>query len=114
LSVEVANAGSVAADEVVQVYLSGRDLPAPSPIRALRAFTRITLAPGERRTVRFTLAPRDFSFIDAGGQRIIAPGRFVVAVGGKQPGMAGTADAPTTGVLAGEMRLTGSRKTIEP
>ena len=92
----------------------GRDGPAPIPIRALAAFTRVTLAPGERRTIRFTLAARDFSFIDADGQRAVGPGRFVVSVGGKQPGMTGTAGAPTTGVLIGEIRLTGARKTIEP
>ena len=114
LSVDVTNAGRMRADEVVQVYLSGRDRPAPVPIRALAVFTRVTLDPGERRTIRFTLAARNFSFIDADGQRAIGSGRFDVSVGGKQPHLTGTADARTTGVLTGETRLTGAKKTIEP
>jgi beta-glucosidase len=74
----------------------------------------VTLKPGEKRVVRFTLDERAFSLIGADGQRIVEPGSFTIAIGGKQPGLTGTADVSTTGVLAGRLELTGASKTLAP
>ena len=82
---DVTNTGRVAGDEVVQLYVSDRKASAPTPIRHLEGFTRIHLAPGESKTVRFTLAPRQFSVIDDAGRRVVEPGDFEVSVGGGQP-----------------------------
>ncbi|HEX8116643.1 MAG TPA: glycoside hydrolase family 3 C-terminal domain-containing protein, partial [Pyrinomonadaceae bacterium] len=59
LSVEVRNTGARAGDEVVQLYVTDAEASAPTPVRALRGVRRVTLKPGERRRVSFTLTPRD-------------------------------------------------------
>jgi len=62
VSVDVANTGSVAGDEVVQLYVhqrSGRD---SRPIRELKGFRRIGLEPGETKTVTFTLGPDELRY----------------------------------------------------
>jgi beta-glucosidase len=99
VSVQVENTGAMAADEVVQVYLSDTSAAVPAPVRSLVGFERVSLAPGERRQVTFEIAPDAFSVIDPAGRRVVDPGTFEVSVGGKQPGQHGLGDASTTDVL---------------
>ena len=106
--------GAIAADEVVQVYVAPQAPAAGAPLRALKGFERVTLAPGETRTVRFTLDERAFSSVGDDGQRVVGPGRYSIAVGGKQPGLKGTADARTTMVVVGQVELTGAAKVVAP
>jgi beta-glucosidase len=84
-SVRVTNTGKVAGDEVVQLYLKFPDVPG-APLRALRAFRRIHLAPGRSQVVRFQLTRRDLSMVGETGNRIVAAGQYTVSVGGGQPG----------------------------
>ena len=98
----------------MQLYLTDQEASGPVPLRALVGFQRVSLRPGERRLVRFTLDERAFSLVGGDGQRIVEPGRFTVALGGKQPGLQGTADAATTMVLTAELALTGTAKTLAP
>jgi beta-glucosidase len=114
VSVEVQNAGAVAADEVVQLYVTDVAASVPVPLRALKGFRRVSLAPGEKRVVRFTLDDRALSLVGPDGTRVVAPGRFTIAVGGKQPGLVGTADAETTMVLSADLELTGASKSLAP
>jgi len=85
VTVDVQNTGPRAGDEVVQVYLSDVEASVPVPIRQLVGFKRVHLEPGETQTVSFILEPDRFSLIDDAGQRRIEPGRFQLAVGGRQP-----------------------------
>ena len=85
LSVEVQNVGQHASDEVAQLYVSDVTASVPVPIRQLQGFERIHLEPGETKRVTFTLTPRQLSLIDDEGRRVIEPGEFQVAVGGRQP-----------------------------
>ncbi len=62
VSVEVKNTGSVKADEVAQLYIHQRYGTAARPMRELKHFERLTLAPGETRTLRFTLTPQDLTY----------------------------------------------------
>lgn len=62
VSADVRNTSKRAGDEVVQLYTHQRWGSASRPVRELRAFQRITLAPGESRTVHFTLKGVDLSF----------------------------------------------------
>jgi beta-glucosidase len=114
VSVEVRNAGAMPADEVVQLYVTDLAASGPVPLRALKGFERVSLKPGEKRAVRFTLDERAFSLVAADGRRVVEPGRFRVAVGGKQPGLTGTADAATTMVVSADLELTGATKTLAP
>ncbi len=86
VTVDVRNTGTLAGDEVVQLYVSDLAASAPVPIRQLQGFERIHLAPGETTTVTFTLSPRQFSLIDGEGRQVVEPGTFQIAVGGEQPG----------------------------
>jgi beta-glucosidase len=107
VSVEVENSGKLAGEEVVQLYLKRLGSSVPVPIRSLEGFQRIGLQPGERKTVAFTLTPRQLSIIGKDNVRRAEPGVLEVSVGGKQPGFRGAADATTTGVLTGRLRIIG-------
>ena len=84
VSVDVMNAGERAGDEVVQLYLTDVAASAPVPIRTLVGFDRISLRPREKRTVTFTITPRQMSLIDDRGKRVIEPGEFLIRLGGLQ------------------------------
>jgi beta-glucosidase len=81
-SVEVTNTGSRAGDEVVQLYLRAEVSRATRPVLELKGFQRITLAPGEKRTVTFDLGPEQLSYHGPEMKRVVEPGRFQVLVGG--------------------------------
>ena len=91
------NTGALAGDEVVQLYLKFPDIPG-APMRALRGFQRIHLAPGASQKVEFHLEPRDLSMVTEAGDIIVAQGRYTVSIGGGQPdtGAASAAVASTS------------------
>jgi beta-glucosidase len=86
VTVDVKNVGDRVGDEVVQLYLTDVAASVPVPIRSLVGFDRISLRPGEKRTVTFTITPRQMSLINDNGKRVIEPGEFLVSAGGGQPG----------------------------
>lgn len=92
-SADVTNSGSMAGDEVVQLYLSHPGLPG-APLRALEGFQRVHLKSGEKRRVSFTLHANELSVVDEAGKRKVMPGEVKVWIGGGQPvqrpGMAAT------------------------
>jgi beta-glucosidase len=98
--VTVTNTGKLAGDEVAQLYLSFPNV-AGAPIRALRAFQRVHLDPGQSQKVRFELKPRDLSMVSEAGEPIIPEGKYSVSVGGGQP----NANVPT---IAGTFEVKGS------
>ena len=81
-SVEVTNTGKRAGDEVVQFYIRAEVSRATRPVMELKGFRRITLAPGERRTVTFEVGPEQLSYHGLDLKRIVEPGRFRLMVGG--------------------------------
>src|SRR5579875_2285280 len=85
VAVTVTNTGKRAGDEVVQLYLKFPDVPG-APLRALRGFERVHLAPGASRKVAFHLKPRDLSLVTAAGDILIAQGAYTLSIGGGQPG----------------------------
>jgi beta-glucosidase len=103
----VTNSGKIAGEEVVQLYLTDEKASTPRPVRQLEGFKRISLKPGESKTVEFNLDPRQFSIINNKNIRVIEPGYFTLSVGGKQPGFKGYLDPQCTQVLTGRIRLTG-------
>ena len=66
----------------MQLYVHDRVASVTRPIRELRGFERVTLAPGETRTVRFRLAASALAFYDREKKRVVEPGTFDVMVGG--------------------------------
>ena len=83
VSVDVTNAGSRDADEVVQLYIHQRHGSASRPVRELKGFERVTLAAGESRTVRFALGPAELRHWNAAARDwVIDASTFDVWVGG--------------------------------
>ncbi|MDH3373078.1 MAG: glycoside hydrolase family 3 C-terminal domain-containing protein [Gammaproteobacteria bacterium] len=82
ISVELANRGDVAADEVVQLYV--RDLVASitRPVKELKGFRRVRLEPGQTVTVDFDLHTDDLAFYGRNMQLITEPGEFHAWIGG--------------------------------
>ena len=62
VTVEVTNTGSVAGKEVVQVYVGDPEARVARPVRELKAFTKVALAPGETTSVTFRLTGRDLAY----------------------------------------------------
>jgi beta-glucosidase len=91
-------------DEVAQVYLTFPETFAGAPLRALRGFTRIHLKAGESKVVTFTLEDRDLSYVNESGTRLIGPGKYVIAIGGGQPG-AGAGNTTANFEIQGEQKL---------
>jgi beta-glucosidase len=81
VTVDVTNTGTRRGDEVVQLYLRDVVSSVTRPTKELRGFERVTLAPGEKRTVTFVLGPEALSLVDRHMQRVVEPGRFEVMVG---------------------------------
>ncbi len=102
VSVDVQNTGERAGDEVVQMYLTDLQASVPVPVRQLAGFTRIHLQPGETRTVTFTVTTRQLSLIDDRGNRVVEPGEFEIAVGGRQPM---TGEAPSDEIVKGTLSV---------
>lgn len=81
VSVKVKNTGSVAGEEVVQLYL--RDLVGSltRPVKELKGFEKVMIQPGETKEVQFTLTPADLAFFTAQGKWEAEPGDFKLWVG---------------------------------
>lgn len=109
VKVRVTNAGKVAGDEVVQLYVKAMQASVPVPLRALQGFKRIHLRPGESQVVSFTLTPRQLSLIDKQFKRVVEPGEFEIAVGGAQPGT----PPSSTQALTAKVTLTGAAFAIK-
>ncbi len=85
LKVNVTNTGTMAGEEVVQLYLKDEEASTPRPKVQLEGFERIFLNPGESKVVEFKLSPRQFSMIGEKDKRVIENGWFTIYVGGGQP-----------------------------
>ncbi len=83
LSFEVKNTGKMAADEIAQIYLSPADGSKMLKPQTLQGFARVTLQPGETKTVKVKLYTEQFGYYSHEGHRQwnIAPGTYVVKVG---------------------------------
>ena len=81
VEVDVVNVGERAGDEVVQLYVRDEEATVARPVRELCGFRRVHLAPGERRTVAFTLHAEQFAYTGADMRRVIEPGRVTLFVG---------------------------------
>ncbi len=87
----LANTGSLEAEEVAQIYLSDLEASVPVPLHKLIGFQRVRLAPGERRTIAFTITPEMLALIDDDGQSLRRAGPVShhggrLLAGGARPG----------------------------
>jgi beta-glucosidase len=80
VAVDVENVGRRAGDEVVQLYLRDVVASVTRPVQELKGFQRVTLEPGEKRTLRFSLASEHLGLLDHEMKWIVEPGLFRVRV----------------------------------
>ena len=103
VEVDVKNTGSRDGDEVVELYISFPKMDG-APLKALRGFKRVHLKAGEQQHVTLSLNPRDLSYVNAAGDRLVGTGDYLITVGGGQPGtQAPHADAHL--MITGEQKL---------
>ncbi|HVE16816.1 MAG TPA: glycoside hydrolase family 3 N-terminal domain-containing protein [Chthoniobacterales bacterium] len=82
---DVKNTGSVAGDEVAQLYITDVMASVTTPVIHLKGFQRLSLNPGETKTATFHLKPHDLSLLDTNDVRVVEPGVFRIHVGGASP-----------------------------
>jgi beta-glucosidase len=81
VEVDITNTSDRAGGEVAQMYIRDEVSSVTRPIKELRGFERINLKPGETRTVRFQLGPKELEFFDRQMKRVVEPGKFRIMVG---------------------------------
>ncbi len=81
VTVDVTNTGSRKGDDVVELYLKQELSDVTVYDYDLRGFTRVNLAPGEKKTVHFTLHPDDLAILDKNMNWTVEPGKFKVMIG---------------------------------
>ena len=81
VEVDVTNTGSVAGTTVVQLYVRDDVGSITRPVRELRGFSRVSLRPGEKRTVSFPVDARALAFHDASMRLVAEPGTFTLYAG---------------------------------
>jgi beta-glucosidase len=81
VSVDVENSGNKAGVETAQLYLRERFTPVATPVKQLRGFERVSLGPGQKKTVSFTLGPEDLQLLDHDMHWRVVPGIFDIMIG---------------------------------
>jgi beta-glucosidase len=82
ISLQVTNEGTVAGDEVVQLYLHDKEAAVSRPLKELAGFARVSLAPGETVQVEFVVDLAQLCFLDEQRRLVVEPGMVEVMVGG--------------------------------
>jgi beta-glucosidase len=99
IAVEVENTGEREGDEVVQLYVRDVEASVSRPVKELRGFRRVTLAPGERRRVTFELAAEQLAFTGRDGALIVEPGRVELMVGTSSEDLPCRTDVEVVGLV---------------
>ena len=89
VSVDVENRGKRSGVETVQLYLHERYTPVATPVKQLRGFERVTLDPGEKKTVTFTLGLEDLQLLDRDMRWVVVPGTFDIMIGSSSENILG-------------------------
>ncbi|MEN9382180.1 MAG: hypothetical protein RI940_1061 [Bacteroidota bacterium] len=84
-TVTISNTGKMLGEEVIQLYVSHPNAGNDAPIMALKNFKKISLAPGERKTVQFVINPEMLNLINDAGQSVFVKGALKIMVGGSTP-----------------------------
>ena len=82
VSVDITNTSGVRGDEVAQLYIRQDVSSVTRAVKELRGFHRISLNPGETKTVTFALGFQELSFLNRDMKRVVEPGTFTIMAGG--------------------------------
>ena len=81
VSVNVTNSGDMAGDEIVQMYIRDKISSVTRPVKELKGFERVSLQPGETKTVEFPITREALQFYNRDMNRVVEPGEFDIMVG---------------------------------
>ncbi|AMK16593.1 beta-glucosidase [Sphingobium sp. MI1205] len=81
VSVDVRNTGARLGDETVQLYIRDKVSSVTRPVKELKGFERVTLKPGESRTVQFAVGPQSLQMWNDRMERVVEPGEFEIMTG---------------------------------
>ena len=90
VTADVTNTGKRAGDQVVQLYIHDKVSSVTRPVKELKGFERVSLAPGEKKSVTFTLGPEALSLLDERMNRVVEPGTFDLMIGTSSADIAAT------------------------
>ena len=82
VSIDITNTGKLAGDEIAQLYIRDKVSSVTRPIKELRGFERISLKPGQTKSVSFTIDKSTLAFWDVNKNFIVEPGYFDIMIGG--------------------------------
>lgn len=92
VTVPVTNTGKAAGKEIVQLYIQDEKSSLPRPVKELKGFRKVSLAPGETKDVSFTITPGELKFFDDAKHEWIAePGKFKALIGASSADIRSTA-----------------------
>lgn len=115
VTVDVENIGKRAGDEIVQLYINDVAATVTRPVKELRGFKRVTVQPGQKQRVEFSLAPKDLSFLGRDLKPVVEPGSFIVYVGtSSEGGLQSTFDVVTSLITAQSGRPPIQNEPVEP
>lgn len=92
ISADVTNTGDRAGAEVVQLYIGDEQSSLPRPVKELKGFQKVSLNPGQTRTVTFEITPGMLHYYDAKGAWVAEPGAFTAYVGAASDDIRGTVE----------------------
>jgi beta-glucosidase len=115
ISIAIGNTGSRAGDEVVQLYIHQSHTSVTRPVQELKGFQRISLAPGETRTVTFLLDVRQLGFYNQAMAYVVEPGTVEVMIGSSSQDIRARGTFTITGVTTdvGRDKVFFSTATVE-
>lgn len=82
ITVKIKNIGKRAGDEVVMLFVRREYASVTTPLRSLQGFARVSLAPGEEKTVKFQLTPAQISILNPRMKWVEEPGDVGISIGG--------------------------------
>jgi len=101
ISMSIQNTSKISGDEVVQLYVCDEVASLPRPVKELKDFVRVTLKPGESKTIIFHMQVAQLAYYDENLQLMLEPGKFKVMIGSSSEDIH----------LQGEFEVTGTVKT---
>ena len=81
VKVNVTNSGKKTGEEVVQMYIRDKVSSVTRPVKELKGFSRVSLEPGETKTITFKIGPEHLAFHNIGMKYVVEPGEFEIMVG---------------------------------
>jgi beta-glucosidase len=80
-TIEIANVGSMAGDEIVQLYVAAKGSAVERPAKELKGFARVSLGPGETKTIRIEVPPSELAYYDSSRGWVVEPIEYEAIIG---------------------------------